>query len=61
MAELVIILDVIHVFEHFTFAKTGWSKRGKQLETYVKSVIAVERVTAGTNCIEEWIHRLLFV
>lgn len=47
--ELVEILDFKHFYEHCTFGETGWSKRGKRLEKYVKVVVAVEIVTVGTK------------
>ncbi len=47
--ELVEILDFKHFYEHFTFGKTDWSKRGKRLEKYVRVAIAIELVTVGTK------------
>ena len=47
--ELVKILDFMHFYEHFTFGKTDWSKRGKHLEKYVRVAIAIELVTVGTK------------
>ena len=47
--ELVEILYFKHFYEHFTFGKTDWSKRGKRPEKYVRVSIVIELVTAVTK------------